>query len=38
VLHIMGPGKIVPASPTPAARPGPQQTLTYPAPPAQESS
>jgi uncharacterized protein (DUF488 family) len=30
VLHILGPGRIVPASLTPAARPGPHQTLTYP--------
>ena len=30
VFHILGPGKIVPASLTPAARPGPENTLTYP--------
>ncbi len=31
VLHILGPDKIVPATLTPAARPGPDSTLTYPA-------
>ena len=31
VFHILGPGKVVPATLTPAARPGPQSTLTYPA-------
>jgi uncharacterized protein (DUF488 family) len=31
VFHILGPGKIVPATLTPAARPGPGSTLTYPA-------
>jgi len=31
VFHILGPGKVVPATLTPAVRPGPQSTLTYPA-------
>src|SRR5262245_39372844 len=31
VFHILGPGNIVPAQSTPAARPGPPGTLTYPA-------
>jgi uncharacterized protein (DUF488 family) len=31
VFHILGPGKIAPASPTPGARPGPGGVLTYPA-------
>src|SRR5690606_13050808 len=31
VFPILGPGKVVPASPTPAARPAPDGTLTYPA-------
>jgi uncharacterized protein (DUF488 family) len=31
VFHILGPGDIVPAQPTPAARPGPAGTLVYPA-------
>jgi uncharacterized protein (DUF488 family) len=31
VFHILGPSKVVPATLTPAARPGPQSTLTYPA-------
>jgi uncharacterized protein (DUF488 family) len=30
VFHILGPGDIVPAQSTPAARPGPTGTLTYP--------
>jgi uncharacterized protein (DUF488 family) len=30
VLHILGPGKVVPASLTPAARPRPEHMLTYP--------
>jgi uncharacterized protein (DUF488 family) len=30
VFHILGPGNIAPASLTPAARPGPGYTLTYP--------
>ena len=34
VFHVLGPGKIVRASPTPAARPGPHGVLTYPAQPA----
>jgi len=33
VFHILGPGHIEPARMTPAARPGPAGTLTYPAPP-----
>ena len=33
VFHILGPGKVVSASLTPAARPRPDHTLTYPAPP-----
>jgi uncharacterized protein (DUF488 family) len=33
VFHIMGPGKIVPASLTPAARPGRDGALAYPAAP-----
>jgi uncharacterized protein (DUF488 family) len=36
VFHILGPGKIVPASLTPAARPGPENTLTYPSPKLEE--
>jgi hypothetical protein len=32
VFHILGPGKIAPASPTPGVRPGPDGVLTYPAP------
>jgi uncharacterized protein (DUF488 family) len=31
VFHILGPGKIAPASPTPGARAGPGGVLTYPA-------
>jgi uncharacterized protein (DUF488 family) len=31
VFHILGPGKIAPASPTPGARSGPGGVLTYPA-------
>ena len=31
VFHILGAGKVVPASLTPAARPRPDHTLTYPA-------
>jgi uncharacterized protein (DUF488 family) len=33
VFHILAPGKVAPASLTPAARTGPDGTLTYPAPP-----
>ncbi len=32
VFHILGPGKVAPATLTPAARPQPNGTLTYPAP------
>jgi len=32
VFHIMGPGSIKPAQMTPAARPGPDDTLMYPEP------
>jgi uncharacterized protein (DUF488 family) len=32
VFHILGPGKIASATPTPGARPGPGGVLTYPAP------
>ncbi len=38
VSHILGPGKIVPATLTPGARPGPGSTLTYPAPQLEESA
>jgi uncharacterized protein (DUF488 family) len=31
VFHIMGPGKVTPATLTPGAQPGPDGTLTYPA-------
>jgi uncharacterized protein (DUF488 family) len=31
VFHIMGPGKVMPATLTPGAQPGPDGTLTYPA-------
>jgi uncharacterized protein (DUF488 family) len=30
VFHVLGPGKVAAASPTPAARPGPGGVLTYP--------
>jgi hypothetical protein len=30
VFHILGPGKVAMASPTPGARPGPRDTVTYP--------
>jgi uncharacterized protein (DUF488 family) len=36
VFHILGPGKIVPGTLTPAAKPGPGSTLTYPAPQPEE--
>ncbi len=36
VFHILGPGKVVPASLTPAARQGPEATLTYPSLPVDE--
>ena len=36
VFHILGPGKVVPASLTPAARPRPERTLTYPSLPVGE--
>jgi hypothetical protein len=38
VFHILGPGEVVPASLTPGARPRPEGTLTYPAPPADEET
>jgi uncharacterized protein (DUF488 family) len=31
VFHILGPGKVEPAKPTPGARPGPDGSLVYPA-------
>ena len=37
VFHILGPGKVVPASLTPGARPGPEHTLTYPSLPLDEA-
>ena len=37
VFHILGPGKDVPASLTPGARPGPEHTLTYPSLPLDEA-
>lgn len=37
VRHILGPGHIAPASMTPAARPQPDGSLIYPAPPPNET-
>jgi uncharacterized protein (DUF488 family) len=38
VFHILGPGKVVPASLTPGARPRPDGTLAYPTPPVDEET